>query len=237
MPPHGYRKTISRLKVERVLSPEHLREYEVLMRDPRSTVRSLRQWILDRGYQVGHASVGRHRRRFDAEVQTVRRAAMFAERFAHASKEGGLAALADATVARFQQVFIGRLMKLDSDESPDGANTAAFSPRDWHDLAKAVESSVASRRSLEVLRQEFDERAGRAADAKGKATPRRLDGVALSDKVRRILGIPLPGEPLPAQAAPALPPPADDDGSDSNRAQSPQRPANPSDPFPPPGMN
>lgn len=237
MPPHGYRKSITRLKIERILTPEHLREYEVLMRDRRSTVRTLRQWILDRGYQVGHASVGRHRRRFDAEVQTVRRAAMFAERFADASKEGGLAALADATVARFQQVFIARLMKLDSDESPDGANTAAFSPRDWHELAKAVESSVASRRSLEVLRNEFDERARRAAEAKGKATPRRLDGAAVSDKVRRILGIPLPGEPLPTPPTPALPPPAEDGGLSSERVDSPNRPATPSDPFPPPGMN
>src|SRR5688572_13331341 len=138
MPPHGYHNSLRHYKVEQILSPEHLKEYEALMRDPRMTIRRLHRWLLDEGYQVGHAAVGRHRRRFDKDVQAVRRTAMLAEHFSDASRGGGMAALSDATVARFQQVLLERLMRIDSAEHPDGEKSAAFRTRDWLDLARTI---------------------------------------------------------------------------------------------------
>jgi hypothetical protein len=75
-------------------------------------------------------------------------------------------------------------------------------------MAKAIGELVSVQRGLDVLR-------------KAGQTRRPLDGAALADKVRRILGVPLPGEPLPGEPpsgamldlntpAPArLPPPSD----------------------------
>jgi hypothetical protein len=198
MPPPGFHKSVTRYKIEQILSPEHLREYEKLLRDPRMTVRKLHQWVLAHGYRVGHGAVARHRRRFDADVQAVRKTAMLAEHFADASRGGGLAVLSDATVARFQQVLLERLMRIDKADEPGAERSRDFSPKEWLELARTISESVSARRSLDTLRAEFEDRARRAAEAVDKATAkRRWSGVEISDKVRRILGVPLPGEPVP----------------------------------------
>lgn len=198
MPRAGYHKSVIRYKVEQILSPEHLREYEALLRDPRTTVMKAHTWLAERGYKVGYAAVGRHRRRFDRDVQSVRKTAMLAEHFAHASKTGGLAAISDATLARFQQVLLERLMTLDGDD-PKARSTRDFSSREWLEMSKAIGETVSARRNLEALRNEFDERARKAAEAvEGEAGKRKsFDGVRLANTVRRILGVPLPGEPIP----------------------------------------
>jgi hypothetical protein len=173
------------------------------------TVRKLHRWLVEKGYRVGHGAVARHRRRFDADVQAVRKTAMLAEHFAEASKGGGLAVLSDATVARFQQVLLERLMRMDRDDEPGAERSRDFSPKEWLELAKTITASVSARRDLERLRGEFEDRARKAAEAVEKAMPKkRLDGAAISDKVRRILGVPLPGEPLPGvpQTKPAAAP-------------------------------
>jgi hypothetical protein len=198
MPPPGFHKSVTRYKVEQILSPEHLKDYEKLLRDPRMTVRKLHRWLIDQGYRIGHGAVARHRRRFDADVQAVRKTAMLAEHFAEASKGGGLAVLSDATVARFQQVLLERLMRIDKADEPGAERSRDFSPKEWLELAKTVSESVSARRSLDTLRAEFEDRAKRAAEAVERVTSkRRWDGTAISDKVRRILGVPLPGEPVP----------------------------------------
>jgi hypothetical protein len=205
MPPHGYHKSVRRYKVEQILTPEHLKEYESMLRDPRTTIRTLHRWLLERGYRVGHAAVGRHRRRFDKDVQAVRRTAMLAEHFADASRGGGLAVLSDATVARFQQVLLERLMRLDNPEFPDAEKTADFNHKQWLELARTITESVAARRSLETLRGEFDDRARKAADFVQKAASNRrkpFDGVAVANAVRRRFGVPLPGETTPGRRGP-----------------------------------
>ena len=215
MPPPGFHKSVTRYKVEQVLSPEHLKEYEKLLRDPRMTVRKLHQWVLARGYRIGHGAVARHRRRFDADVQAVRKTAMLAEHFAEASRGGGLAVLSDATVARFQQVLLERLMRIDKADEPDAERSRDFSPKEWLELAKTITESVSARRSLETLRAEFEDRARRVAEVVTKASGKKQwDGVAIADKVRRILGVPLPGEPVPGlppkgQAPSPLAPPGE----------------------------
>jgi hypothetical protein len=209
MPPPGFHKSVTRYKVEQVLSPEHLREYDKLLRDPRMTVRKLHKWLTDQGYRIGHGAVARHRRVFDVDVQQVRKTAMLAEHFAEASRGGGAVnVLCDATVARFQQVLMERLMRLDNADEPGAERSRDFSPKEWLELAKTISTSVAARRSIETLRGEFEDRARRAAEAVAKAAPKkRIDGVAIADKVRRILGVPLPGEPLPeVPKTPALSP-------------------------------
>jgi len=198
MPPPGFHKSVTRYKVEQVLSPEHLKEYEKLLRDPRMTVRKLHQWVLARGYRIGHGAVARHRRRFDADVQAVRKTAMLAEHFAEASRGGGLAVLSDATVARFQQVLLERLMRIDKADEPDAERSRDFSPKEWLELAKTVSEAVAARRDLEQLRGEFEDRARKAIEVVEKSRQRKwVDGNALAEKLRKRLGMP----PLGADAS------------------------------------
>jgi hypothetical protein len=203
MPPPGYRKSVIRFKVEQVLSPEDLKEYQELLRDPRTTVRKAHAWVTARGYHIGYAAVGRHRRRFDEDVVAVRKTAMLAEHFADASRGGGMAALSDAMVARFQQVLLEQLMRLDKPDA-GAPRAASFSSREWLELARTVAASVATQRSLQMLRAEYEDRGRRAAEAVEKAAGKKkpLDGVAVANAVRRILGVPLPDEPLPPLPGP-----------------------------------
>jgi hypothetical protein len=208
MPPPGYRKSVTRFKVEQILSPEDWKEYQELLRDPRMTIKKLHAWLTARGYKIGPAAVGRHRRRFDEDVVAVRRTAMLAEHFADASRGGGMAVLSDATVARFQQVLLERLMRMDKPDVPGAERTRDFSPGQWLELARTITHTVSARRSMEALRAEFEDRARKAMEAVEKAAGAKkkpLDGVAVANAVRRILGVPLPGEPLPELPAPQAP--------------------------------
>jgi hypothetical protein len=213
------------------LSPEHWKEYEALLRDRRMTVKTLLAWLRERGYEVGYASVARHRAVFDEDLREVRRTAMLAEHFADASRGnagGAMTLLSDATVARFQQVLLERLMRLSAEGDEAGGATAdatgpaggaaagaagkgavgartsrRLSNREWLELARTIDVAVRSRRSLETLRAEFEDRARRAAEAAAKAAPKKpFDGAAVADKVRRILGIP-PEEMPPSGDNPA----------------------------------
>jgi hypothetical protein len=202
MPPPGYRKTVTRFKVEQILSPQHLKEYQELLKDPRTTIKKAHAWLLERGYKIGYAAVGRHRRRFDEDVVAVRKTAMLAEHFSDASRGGGLSALSDATVARFQQVLLERLLRMDKVDEPEAEKSSAFSSREWLELAKTIETSVEALRHLETMRGQAQQRSDKLAPKK------RIDGNALSDKVRRFLGMPLPGEQVPAAAPAEHPRPA-----------------------------
>jgi ElaB/YqjD/DUF883 family membrane-anchored ribosome-binding protein len=205
MPPPGYRKSVTRFKIDRILSPEHLKEYQQLVKDPRMTVKKLHAWVRELGYKIGPASIGRHRRHFDEDVEAVRRTAMLAEHFAEASRGGGMTVLCDATVSRFQQVLLERLMRMDKPDDPKAEKSSDFTPAQWLELAKTIAASVSARRSLETLRGEYEDRARKAAEAVEKAAGEKkkpLDGVAVANAVRRILGVPLPDEPLPELPAP-----------------------------------
>jgi hypothetical protein len=206
----GYKKTIIRFKVERLLSPEHWAEYRELLKDRRSTVRSLHAWIIARGYKIGPAAVARHRRRFDGDFESVRRTALLAEQLAEAAAPAGplgAGALADATVARFQQMLLERLLKLDKEEHPGGiATTRDFNTREWLELSKTITETVNARRNLESLRAEYEKRHRQAVAAVEKAAAgsksKVVNGVEIANCVRRILGVPLDGEPVPDQVDP-----------------------------------
>ena len=72
------------------------------------------------------------------------------------------------------------------------------SGKEWQELGKALSLLLGNRQQVEDRGFEWAERATSAEGRKSK----RIDGAALSDKVRRILGVPLPGEPIPGLPAP-----------------------------------
>jgi hypothetical protein len=101
--------------------------------------------------------------------------------------------MSDAAVVRFETLLTQALFDLQEGRS--------LKREQWDVLGRALNTAVGNRVKVETLRLAADEAQRDAArTTKGG---KRLDGVALSDKVRRILGVPLPGE-----AAPALPPPS-----------------------------
>src|SRR5205085_2814733 len=154
--------------------------------DPRSTIDSLLKWLHDNGYpDVSRGGVARHRRQFELDVKGIRRDARVAGQFAALARfQAGPTALADAGQFRFEQLFLEHLFRMKK-----GGRRAA---KEWIELGKAMAALLGNRRQVEEQRKPME-----AAKAK-----RPLDGVAVANAVRRILGVPLPDEPLPASPAP-----------------------------------
>ena len=198
-----FKKGVRHFKVLDILSPDDRAAYLRYVRDPSSTVDSCLAWLLGRGYSIGRCAVYRHRRHLSKETAEVRRAAEFAHEFVQLSRAAGEdgtgkptlgGAFVEATQTAFEQYLMEGVLEMNRQGKE-------LSPRQWVELGKAVAAAVSARRQVESMRDEFHDRAAKAEDARRPL--KRIDGVALSDKVRRILGMPLPGEPIPE-----LPPPA-----------------------------
>ena len=198
--PRGTR-LVRHFKVDHCLTPEDRGPYEALLLDPRQTADSLLKWLRDRGYgDVSRAGVARHRRQFEVDVKGIRRDARVAVQFAAMARaQGGASALTDAGQFRFEQMFLERLFRMKkSDKRGVG---------EWHEIARTMTSLLENRQQVEQQRADWERRAKEAVETVEKAAGARrktLDGVAVADAVRRILGVPLPDEaPPPPGAAPS----------------------------------
>lgn len=205
-------RLVRHFKVDHRLTPEDRAPYEALLFDPRQTADSLLKWLHDRGYtDLSRAGVARHRRQFEVDVRGVRRDARVAVQFAAIARaQGGAAALADAGQFRFEQMFLEQLFRMKKGDERGG--------HEWLELARTMTSLLGNRREVEEQRADWERRAKEAVAAVEKAAGARRtapDGVAVADAVRRILGVPLPGEAMPGEALPParptglLPPPSD----------------------------
>ena len=191
---------VRHFKIDEMLSPDDRTAYEALLLDPKQTVDSLLAWLKARGYvDITRSSVQRHRRYFETDVKEIRKSAKVAGQFAALARaHGGAGGLADAGQFRFEQMFLERLFSMEKDDRMTG--------KEWSEFGKAMAALLDNRQKYETLRLEWQSRAERAATAVEKAAGKgrggKYDGVALANHVRRLMGVPLPGEPLPA-----LPPP------------------------------
>lgn len=188
-------RLVRHFKIDHQLTPEDRAQYEALLLDPRSTVDSLLKWLEDKGYRVSRGGVQRHRQQFELDIKDIRHDARVAGQFAALARfQAGPTVLADAGQFRFEQMFLEHLFRMEK-----GGDRAA---KEWLELGRAMAAVLGNRREVEEQRK-----------SKEAAKPKKpLDGVAVADAVRRILGVPLPGEPLPgdplpAPALPALPAP------------------------------
>jgi hypothetical protein len=180
------------LKVDNLLRDEDRDAYYALLRKPNTTVRVAWVWLRERGYKVGREAVKHHKRKFGQKLDAIRRSAEMSLVCADLVRQVGTARMSDAAVLRFETLLTEALFDLREGQDLDGDR--------WTTLGRALNHAVANRTKVEALRTAAAEADG--ATRSRRADSRRTDGAALSDKVRRILGVPLPGEPTPG-----LPPP------------------------------
>lgn len=173
-------------KVDNALSPEDREAYHALLRAPGATGRAAQEWLAARGYQLGAGAVERHRRRFKQRLDAVRASAEMSLACADLVRLVGVNRMTDASVVRFETLLSEALMGLKAG--------AELDREQWDTLGRALAHAVASRTKVDALRLAGDEPRPPADGPPNPGRPRRLDGAALSDKVRRILGVPLPGE-------------------------------------------
>ena len=202
-----YKKGVHHFKVIDMLRPEDRKAYLEFIARPSTTVDGSVRWLADRGCVVGRDSVYRHRRHFLREAADVRRAAEFAHQFVELARGGDDAsgpalagAFAEATQTAFEQFFMNGVLEMKK-------RGRELEPRQWAELSRAVGGAVAARRQVEAMRADFADRARQAAEAVEQAggTKKSFNGVAIANAVRRILGVPLPGEPYPPPGGIATP--------------------------------
>lgn len=176
-----------------MLTPEHRAQYEGLLAGSGYTNQMLADWLGERGYIVSTKFVQEHRQDFLLSLMDVRQAATMAGAFTAAAREQAPGAIAEAAAGRTEQLFMEMLFEMKPQQR------AALTVKDWLELQKASGGLVAGRRMMEQMRAEFDDRARRAAAAVDAAAvagagKRGKPGVAVANRVREILGIPLTDE-------------------------------------------
>jgi hypothetical protein len=186
------------LKVDNMLRPEHRDLYYAFLRKPGTTLRQALQLLRDLGYRVGPVAVGRHLRKFRDQLKAIRQSAEMSLACADLVRQVGPHRMSDAAVLRFETLLTEALFEQD--------RGGKLGKPQWDMLGRALTTAVTNRSKVETIRLS-DEAAKREAGRDGNARRKRIDGVAIADKVRRILGVPLPGEPLPALPPPVEPPP------------------------------
>ena len=202
------------LKVDNLLRDEDRDAYHALLRQPGTTGRKAYEWLVARGYRVSTGAVKRHKQRFNQKLETIRTSAEWSLACADLVRQVGVNRMSDAAVLRFEALLTEELFKIEQGGDSRGKV-------EWDTLGRALTNAVANRTRVETTRIAAEE-AKRQAERDARGTkPRRLDGPALSEKVRRILGVPLPGEPLPALPPPV---PAEQRTSDSNTPSPPPSP-------------
>jgi hypothetical protein len=180
------------LKVDNLLRDEDRNDYYALLRKPGTTVRAAWLWLRERGYKVGRGAVKHHKRKFGQKLDTIRNSAEMSLVCADLVRQVGTARMSDAAVLRFETLLTEALFDLREGQDLDGDR--------WTTMGRALNHAVTNRAKVEALRAAAAE--AEAASRSRRAGSRRTDGAALSDKVRRILGMPLPGEPIPGLPAP-----------------------------------
>jgi hypothetical protein len=197
---HGFGP--GKLKVEELLGPAELVEYEKFARQRGVTNEQRLEWLRQRGHRIGLGAVKRHSKVLNGLVHDLRQSARFAESLTRLAAEYGSDALPNLNLTRFEQIVMQKLCK--DDEWHEAAGFDELGK-----VARVIETAIDARRELDAMRRDFERRKEVAAEEAAKASRRGGSGAEIAVRMCEILGISAP-EPTSAHAPwPALPEPAD----------------------------
>ena len=107
-----------------------------------------------------------------------------ASMFCTLSRQHGAGAIAEATQGKFEMDLMQDLFKLHKDKKGEGSGK---SPKWWNQMSKTLAGMVATRRSVEEMRADFEAKAKAAVEAVKKLDSRDR-GREIAERVREILG-------------------------------------------------
>jgi hypothetical protein len=182
--PRQWRKGPTRFKhfkIDELLAAEHREEYEKLLDDPTSTLPKLQRWLRERGVNVSHTAVSNHRTHRFLDLKGLREAAQMASTFCAVSRKHGAGAIAEANHAKFEMMLMQNLFNMQG---------APEMPREqWQSMAKLVGSALANRRTVEELREGYEQRAKQAAEETARAMKGGVSGKDVVARMKEILGV------------------------------------------------
>ena len=212
-PKRTFRKSVRHFRIDHLLKPEDLREYQQFLRRPSTTIESAVAWLAQRNYVITRSAVHRHRKAYTEELEELRNSARLAAELAELGRGegpaggtgGGGGVFAEAAQTLFEQRLMQRLHAAvtgggGDDDDEAGALAGA---KQWDALAKAVAGAVAARRQVEAMRAEFERRSAEAVkvvrDAEKDLPQYQYTGrpgfadtsqtAKIAERVRRVLGM------------------------------------------------
>ena len=168
-------------KVDAVLTDEQRADYERLLARPTTTVADLRAFLRACGHRVCRSAVSRHRRSWNADLKRLREVARMAASFCELSRTHGAGAVAEASHARFEMMLMESLFQL------PGARQ--IPPAEWQQMSRTLQGVIATRRTVEAMRAEYDAKAKAAAAAAERAAGQGASGPEVVARMKEILGV------------------------------------------------
>ena len=169
------------LKVDNLLRPEDRDAYFALLRQPATTLKVARQWLRERGYDVGNSAIDHHFNQFKDRVEAVAAAAEMSYACAQLTRQTGDPVLADGAVVRFETLLTEALFHF--------KHGKVLSGRQWDTFGRALNNMVNNRGRVEELREHVEEVKRRTADEAQKAADEGADGKTVVERVKEILGV------------------------------------------------
>lgn len=168
-------------RVDEVLTDEQRKEYERLLARPTTTVKDLLAKLREWGHPVCRSAVSRHRRSWSADVKRLREVSRMASTFCELARERGPGVIAEATHAKFETDLMASLFNMPGAED----RPLAY----WQQMSRTLGGVVATRRSVEEMRTEYDQKIKAAATEAGKAADSGASGKDVVARMREILGV------------------------------------------------
>ena len=168
-------------KIDRVLNAEDRKQYLKFVVDPRSTVSSLRAWLLEHGASVWPQAIRRHRHHYLAEYGEVERAARQANIVVEIAREEGIAGLSEVALVKLEQVLMQQFTLARKEET-------RLEPGVLTELSKSMATVMSTRETAEAIRRENEAQKRKAAEEADRLARRGVSGADIAARVKEILG-------------------------------------------------
>jgi hypothetical protein len=209
----GKRVNFKHFTVDELLPEERKADYEKLMRDPRTTVPALQEFLRKLGIVVSRNAVAGHRLHAHLEVKRVQEMSLMAKAFCELVRSEGATTVAEASHAKFEMKLMEFLFK-DKD-------TPVLDAAHFERMGKVTQRAVQTRMDVEAMHQDAERRDREAREEAEKARQpqksRQERNREICRRMDEIMGITRPNDfydekpngeqtpPPPADGAPPQP--------------------------------
>lgn len=163
------------------MTEEDRAAYDTLLHDPATTIDDRLEFFLSRGVHISRGAVWKHGRSFQEKLDGIRRSSEIARAFMAVAKEGGAAGLSEASLSRFQQLLMEKLMAMEDEGETDSGELMK--------LSIALQTAIKASGQIQEIKAEYEKRQKDALAAAEQAAKRGEGSEAVVSKVREILGI------------------------------------------------
>jgi hypothetical protein len=168
-------------KVHEELSRDELDRLEAYAREPGRTIDECVEWLQAEGFVISRSAVGRWKAAFDAEDRFKAAADLARGLMDTATSGKGATDIADAANLKLGQMAFEQLVRMQTDE--------VVSTKDVLGLSLALRNVVATKRGVELVREEMAGRQKKAAEEARKVADAGGSAAQVVAVIQKAFGI------------------------------------------------